>query len=197
MPFTKIKYNPDKAGVELEWQNTAKSDTTESRLTSPDKPLPAFVDAMQAFRMYVMHICRFGDGFDVDLTVVGVSISHSESQGRGLVVTALKKLAATQAPLVINTPHLPEVAEHGPTLPAFALELLDEMERQANRYRDRERMQRDAFAGDAADAEADDFGKNVSKVTISTAGRSVSMTGAEFSRAAKRITKGTQARAPQ
>lgn len=151
MPFTKIKYSL-KDGVALEWQDAELAQSIEHRLVSSQEPRPEFIAALQAFTQYVRHLCDLPMSFETGLTISGVSISENDSQGRGLVVTALKKLPSCNAPLVINTPHMPETAssEGGPEMPAFAIRMLDALEDEAAKYRAGERAQIDMFAGKAA-----------------------------------------------
>lgn len=150
MPFTKIKCH--KGEVELAWRDSGPRYALEHRLTSGDEPLPEFAAALQAFSRYVLHLCDLPPTYAAGLTVTGVSISENEQQGRGIVVTALKALADSPAPLVINTPHLPETPSHddGPCLPTFTRQMLDELERRAADYRAGIRAQQDLFAGAAA-----------------------------------------------
>lgn len=148
MSFTKIKYS--KGEVELAWNDARPGQAIEHRLTSSDTPAPEFAVALQAFRRYVLTLCELPDAWgDVGLTVTGVSISEHERMGRGIVVTALRMLAACPAPLVLNTPHLTEHPsyDHGPCLPSFARQLLDELETQAAEYRAGHRAQQELFAG--------------------------------------------------
>jgi len=150
MAFTKIKYS--KGEVELVWRDSELSQAVEHRLTSSQSPRPEFEKALQAFKQYVRHICDLPMSYDADMTISSVSISENDSQGRGIVVTALKKLPACNAPLVLNTPHLPETAssEGGVEMPSFARRLLDALEEEANKYRAGERAQTDMFSGKAA-----------------------------------------------
>jgi hypothetical protein len=75
-----------------------------------------------------------------------------ETLGRGLVITALKKLSRSQAPLVLNTPHITETGSHenAPTLFGRELDLLEQLQEEAARYLKGERAQQSLFDQKAA-----------------------------------------------
>ena len=155
MPFSKIKYSL-KDGVALEWRDAELAQAVEHRLTSSQEPRPEFLTALQAFAQYVRHLCDLPMSFEAGLVVSGVSISENDTQGRGIVVTALKKVSGANSPLVLNTPHVPETAtsEGQPELPAFAVRMLNTLEEEAALYRAGQRAQVDMFAGKAVGADA-------------------------------------------
>lgn len=81
----------------------------EYSLTSIDKPLPSFSEAMQVFAQSVVEICELPDEDINHITVSGVSFSYGgEKQVMGAVITAQKKLKKTNASLNLNTPHKTE-----------------------------------------------------------------------------------------
>lgn len=144
MDFTKIKRKD--GAVLLEWTTTNGDDSRRTTLTSTDEPEPEFTDALQAMALHVCRLLDLPDEYAEGMTVSGVSISRNDHQGRGIVVTCLKTLGKTNAPLVINTPHLPEENEHGPEIPSDMLRALDELEARAVRYHNGHRMQADLIA---------------------------------------------------
>lgn len=136
MPFTKVKYA--KGEVTLEWTDSLDGTGTITHLlSSSDEPVPEFVDALQNLRHHVLDVCELPKGYESDLRISGVTITSHDSLGRGMVVTAIKKLARSQGPLVINTPHLTEVAasDASPRLSHAAIVALDQVEEQAADYR--------------------------------------------------------------
>jgi hypothetical protein len=144
MPFTKIKYSL-KDGVALEWRDAELKQSIEHRLVSSQEPRPEFIKALQAFTQFVRHLCDLPMSWESGLTIQSVSISESDTQGRGLVVTALRKLSGANSPLVLNTPFLPETAsaDGQPELPSFAVRMLNTLEDEAAKYRAGERAQLD------------------------------------------------------
>lgn len=123
----------------------------EYSLTSIDKPLPSFAEAMQVLARSVVEICELPDEDINHITVSGVSFScGGEKQVMGAVITAQKKLKKTDAPLNLNTPHKTE-EPYGET--GSASQLLDDetvdklytVIKEAMRYIEGERQQGELF----------------------------------------------------
>jgi hypothetical protein len=133
MDFTKIKRSKD-GEVVLRWKTEAGKDSTVHELTSFDNPEPEFTAALQAFVPEVLALLELPSDYGKGMTVIGVSLSHNDDQGTGIVVTCLKELTGANAPLVLNTPHLPEMSEHGPTISSAMLGALVALEDRAKRY---------------------------------------------------------------
>lgn len=143
--FTKIKHN--KGQTELAWTDERLSgETVEHKLTATDTPRPEFIEALQSLKVHVLDVCELPKEYGESMTIIGVSISENESQGRGIVVTAVKKVSGANAPVILNTPHVPEESEHGPTLSRSALDALNRLEEEATAYRQGQRAQQDMFA---------------------------------------------------
>jgi len=170
MGFTKIKHS--KSDTELGWKDSAPGKTIEHRLTSSEEPRQALIDALQSFTRYVLDLCDLPATYIEGLTISGVNISQSDLQGRGIVVTALKKLPGCGAPLVLNTPHLTETASFaaGPQLPSYAVQLLNTLEAEAAAFRSGDRAQADMFEGLRPRG-------SVESVTLSAGGRTVTLHG--------------------
>ena len=148
--FTKIKH---KAGETiLEWQDSSEHEAVLHSLRSHEDPRPEFLTALQALTSVVLSLCElpldYGDG----LTILGVTITDHDTLGRGTVITALKKLTRSQAPLVINTPHVTEAGSHenAPTLFGRELDLIEQLQEEAARYMKGERAQQNLFEHKAA-----------------------------------------------
>lgn len=142
MPFTKVKYA--KGEVTLEWTDSLDGAGTVTHLLAcSDEPRPEFDEALQELRHHVLDVCDLPKDYESDLRVSGVTITSHDSLGRGMVVTAIKKLTRSQGPLVINTPHLSEIAssDAAPRLRTSALEALDRVEDEAAAYRAGSRAQ--------------------------------------------------------
>jgi len=147
--YTKIKFDGSK--VRIEYEVTRKDgDPDEYTLHSADKPLPEFDEALQALAADVVTICELNPS-DVDkLKVRGVTLTHTNGI-LGVCVTALKTLKSSNAPLVINTPHLPEESysegdDNAPVMPSGMAMRVAAVEAQARRYVDGERAQASLFA---------------------------------------------------
>lgn len=134
--FTKVKYDGSK--VRLEYEKVRKDgDPDEFVLHSADQPAPELEAALQALAIDVVTICELIPSDTERLKVRGVTLTHSHDIP-GVVVTALKTLQTSNAPLVLNTPHLPEQSYSGnedePTMPTGMYARLCEIEAQAHRY---------------------------------------------------------------
>lgn len=153
--FTKIKYDGSK--VRLEYEKVRKDgDPDEFVLHSSDKPDPAFDAALQALAVDVVTICELIPSDTERLKVRGVTLTHTNDI-LGVVVTALKTLNTSNAPMVINTPHLPSESysdnEDEPTTPTGMWERLVVLEAEALRYLNGERAQGDLFAEATSESE--------------------------------------------
>jgi hypothetical protein len=149
--FTKIKSNGKQ--VVLEWTTPAKGarsgELIEHRLTSEQSPVPEFTDALDALREEVGTLLETPKPWWKDLSIIGVSINVEEDGRKGYVVTALKPLSNTNAPLVINTPHLRAAGEDdepGLFAPEGLVELVAAVCEQAKAYVGGKRAQFDMFS---------------------------------------------------
>jgi len=213
--FTKIKRTSE-GRLEFAWRIPPgadhKEDERDGGLRSSDRPLEEFDAKLAALIPHVTRLLELPRDYGENMTVSGVSISYTKEDRRGAVITCLKKLARAAAPLVLNTPYLPEFDMDDPN-PCLSMELADairELEVEADRYVSGWRQQRDLFSEDrptetakAVDALARDPlfvdavaglaprpGSGIDTVTISTGGQSVTLTqedGKHLLRAARRM----------
>jgi len=109
MRFTKITATAAK-GVELEWTTPAEKHPkteVEHSLSSGEAPHPDFITALQGFVPEILKLLELPKGYGDELVVTSLSINYKADR-LGMVVTAKKKLAGSNAPLVLHTPHLQE-----------------------------------------------------------------------------------------
>lgn len=148
--FTKIGQK-----VRLEYQVTRPGggDADEFVINCSDKPLPAFMDALQALVADVLAICEFPQREASKVTMRGVSLAYNDD-GMGAVLTALRALTTADAPLIINSPYLPEKPREsdpsGYRLPATAVRRLRALVEEAERYLCGDRAQGSLFTGEGA-----------------------------------------------
>jgi hypothetical protein len=146
--FTKIKFDGSKVRIEYENKREDQAQWDEFSLQSADRPVPEFIEALHALRQDVVSICELAETDETKLDVRGVTITHTNDI-MGLCITALKALKTTQAPLVLNTPHLPEESYSDtpcPVLDEQTVARLGVLIRAAERYVDGERAQGDLLA---------------------------------------------------
>jgi hypothetical protein len=149
MRFTKIKFDGDKVRIEYEMPRKDGGDPDAYTLLSIDKPLPEFQVALQAMKQDVIDICELDPSCGDKLTVRGVTLTHTNDV-LGACVTALKLLKTANAPLVLNTPHLPEASysgdDNGTPIMATAMgDRLSALMIEAERYVNGERAQASLF----------------------------------------------------
>ncbi len=153
MRFSKISITS--RGVELTRQEKNAGDVEDRHLNSSSEPLPSFVDALQAFRPFVVDLLELPLTFSTDekdgkvielLTVTTLNLSEDKYGLRGLIVTAIKPIAkAYDRPLVLNTPLVREAGElpltDAAVLTSKMLELIKLAEGEATRFVNGERGQ--------------------------------------------------------
>lgn len=147
--FTKIKFDGSKVLLEYHVTRPGGGDPDEFAVHSSDKPLASFSQAQQELVVDVCHICEFPLSEASKFTVRGVSLSYKDGI-LGAVITSLKTVMAADAPLVINTPYLPEKAPGeagGCTLSLGTGRRLRAFMAEAERYLRGERMQGSLFDG--------------------------------------------------
>jgi hypothetical protein len=186
--FTKIKYDGAKVRIEYEVEREGK-EPDEYSLFSADAPSTSFQAALGALREDVIAICELpADQMD-KLHIRGVSISHTNGI-MGACITALKTVQTANAPLVLNSPHLPSAPYSDnpePVLPPETCERLRALMAEAQKYIDGERAQGNLFADVASSEDAvaksrvlDAASRLVpdgcTSVTMSSGGRSVTIT---------------------
>ncbi len=149
--FTKIKYDGSKMRIEYEVER-GDSDPDEFALLSTDKPEPEFDSTLQALTQDVLAICELPAGDADKIKVRGVSLTYTNGI-MGACITALKTLETANAPLVLNTPHLPsEPYSEGDalTLDPATVGRLSALVDRANRYVDGHRAQQSLFEDEEA-----------------------------------------------
>jgi hypothetical protein len=151
--FTKIKFDGSKMRLEYE-QPRKDGDPDEFTLLCADAPAPEFTEAFAALAQDVIAICELPSDQLSKIKVRGVTLTYSNDI-MGACITALKTLKSANAPLVINTPHLPAEAYGGddtasPTLDTATCDRLRSVCEQAARYLNGERAQASLFVATTA-----------------------------------------------
>ena len=106
MNITKVKYAGEKVRIEYTIDRADGGEADEYTLQSADKPLPSFETALLALTPDVVDICELDTLSAAHITVRGVTFTWKHDI-MGACITALKTLTTANAPLVLNTPHLP------------------------------------------------------------------------------------------
>jgi hypothetical protein len=146
MNITKVKYSGEKVRIEYTIERTDGGEADEYTLQSADKPLPSFETALLALTPDVVDICELDTLSAAHITVRGVTFTW-KNDIMGACITALKTLATANAPLVLNTPHLPSESYSGsehdrsPVFSRGTYDRLGHLITEAVRYIDGERAQ--------------------------------------------------------
>jgi hypothetical protein len=142
--FTKIKFDGAKVRLEYSVTRPGGGDPDEFALQCSDKPLPEFLTAMQALNQDVLDLCEFRRSDASKMRIRGVSLAYREGI-LGVVITALREVITADAPVIINTPYLPERASSGCVLPAATVRRVRALHVEAERYLAGEREQGSLF----------------------------------------------------
>jgi hypothetical protein len=145
--ITKVKFDGSKVRIEYENKREDQKQWDEFTLQSADLPTLELTDALADLRQDVLAICELPADDLLKLTVRGVTLTHTNDV-LGACITALKSLKTANAPLVINTPHLPETPYGDGDSPVLATSTVDRLHTlmlAAERYIDGERAQADLF----------------------------------------------------
>jgi hypothetical protein len=136
--FTKIKL--DASRVRLEYETVREGgDPDEYSMLCAERPRAEFGTALQALAADVVEICELAADDLAKITIKGVTLTHTNDI-LGAVITATKALKGSNAPLLLNTPHLPEEAYSGqasdpnPTMPLGMATRLKRLVEEAGAY---------------------------------------------------------------
>lgn len=188
--FTKIKYDGSKVRIDYEVERKDGGDPDEYTLFCADTPARSFVAAMDALTQDVVTICELAQGDAAQITVRGVTLTWAHGI-MGACITAMKALKTANAPLVLNTPHIPSDAygptAGGPILDPSTVTRLRTLADEAQKYVDGERAQADLFAEAAVLDSVAALGgiDGITSVTISTPGAAPVVIDSETAQAAK------------
>lgn len=148
--ITKVKV--EGARVEISGKATwGINNEREWHIRCVEEPDPAFPEAMQKLVPEIKEMLELPEDWAAGaMKVISVSFSWSASvKVRGASICCRADLECANSPLIFNTPHLPydQYSETGqqPVMPEKLIELLDEVEHQAERYLSGARAQQDLF----------------------------------------------------
>ncbi len=105
MRFTKIKYDPKKERVVLNYHvQNGTDEPDEYTVNIRQPPHPDLVAALEALGPHVLRLCELDGVEEDDIEVRSVSFSWAQDV-MGCTITALRSLRRSASPLVLNTPH--------------------------------------------------------------------------------------------
>lgn len=111
MQITKLKIKGD----ETEIHYTSDSDRTNSKTTvykSFDKQSSEFLNALQEFKPYLLEVLDLDEKYGEGMTITGLTLKEENPAAKdfvnfGIVISAVKSLENSNAPLCLNTPYIP------------------------------------------------------------------------------------------
>ncbi len=127
----KFRVSPDE-GVLVKYERPIKGSARYETITleSDEKPLKDLKDALAAMAAHLVAIAELPAEWQKDLEIRSVTVTHTDGI-TGLVITGLRKLAKSNAPLVLNSPHFTECpySETGsPTVSVYSAECGEALE---------------------------------------------------------------------
>lgn len=145
--ITKIKLNKGKWCISWEIFNPDTANWDGYALTSKDKAREELVNRMKVMCNHVVDICELPESSIKKVGISGVTVTYKDGN-RYLVITGAKMLEKSKAPLIINTPARPEMAEEDGD-PSYCMsdELIDDLaalEEEAWKYINGDRAPKEA-----------------------------------------------------
>lgn len=156
--FRKIKHNPKEETSEFVLETPARGGHDLHTIETSDAPHPDFVKAFQALAPAVIEIAELGGvAKPVDIEVRSVAIHYHKNESIGVVITALRELKNSAAPLLINTPHkifrnAPDGTGDEQIFPKKYVEKIDDLSTEAVLFIRGKRQQGDLFAAEDGSA---------------------------------------------
>jgi hypothetical protein len=132
---TLLKFKTSDEGCLVKYEQSRDGGEPDTiTLESMDGPAAGLMAALKGMAVHLLSICEMPMAMEKDITIIGVTITHNEETGRGIVITGLRKLKRSDAPLVLNSPHTTDFNH-------LCAESLEELEKQAFAYVDGTRQQ--------------------------------------------------------
>ena len=103
-----IKVKVKKGEWTIRWQkkNEAAETYDTYEVTSKDPPLEELPKRLQVMANHVTEICDLPESATKNIAVSGITVSYTD-KNRYLVITAVRSLSKSKAPMLINTPARP------------------------------------------------------------------------------------------
>ena len=153
MEIRKVKWDGQK--MTITWDSGDGERTSISHtLTSDERPSPEFVEAMRDVVAPAARLLELGEGSRERMTFRSATASLDDQGRRGMTVCVLREIAGASAPVVENTPYLPEAdaEDPNPCLPTDLEGAVDDVMAFAVRFvRGGEREQADMFEAELAE----------------------------------------------
>lgn len=110
MNLTKLKIKPSE--TEIHYGVQAINGNKDTVFKSWDRQSPEFLACLQSLKPYLLDVLELGVDYGEGLSITGITLRQENPDGEdvanyGLVISAVKSLANSAAPLCLNTPYIP------------------------------------------------------------------------------------------
>jgi hypothetical protein len=158
MHFSKIALNAKRVLIEYRGEGTNPKDQIATSHRSVQRPKQEFVDALAAMKAFAQRIVGTTAKWMEEVTVTAVHISEQRGGRRGVMISATRPVADTNAPFVFTTPIMVEVSDDDESSgalgwPAGLDDALAKLQAAASHYVQGDREQGDLFDGPIAEVE--------------------------------------------
>jgi len=134
----KVGWTPKTSRLRLEWETPSGGEEwDEATISLKCTPHPDLLAALQALAPHVVEICEMEDLQEPAIEVRSVTYTWAHDV-MGAVITALRHLQNSPAPLVLNTPHKPsdwygdqEDGDPAQLLPEHTVRALRQLQKEA------------------------------------------------------------------
>lgn len=156
-----IKVKAKKGEWTIRWQkkNEAADTYDTYEITSKDMPLEELPKRLQVMANHVTEICDLPESATKNIIVSGITESYTD-ENRYLVITAVRSLSKSKAPMLINTPVRPLYPENDQDetfcMSKECLQDLLAVENEAMKYVRGERAQQSLDFGGGTDEQEDE-----------------------------------------
>ena len=156
-----IKVKAKKGEWTIRWQkkNEAADTYDTYEITSKDMPLEELPKRLQVMANHVTEICDLPESATKNIVVSGINESYTD-ENRYLVITAVRSLSKSKAPMLINTPVRPLYPENDQDetfcMSKECLQDLLAVENEDMKYVRGERAQQSLDFGGGADEQEDE-----------------------------------------
>lgn len=110
MNLTKLKIKPNE--TEIHYGVQAINGNKDTVFKSWDRQSPEFLSCLQSLKPYLLDVLELGADYGEGLSITGITLrqenpDREDISNYGLVISAVKSLANSAAPLCLNTPYIP------------------------------------------------------------------------------------------
>lgn len=109
----KLKFDPSKPGLFVAWEDWDQEAGRfeECTLKCNERPRTALLEALLNMRRYLIEICELPASWEDEIRIRGLTIKEDSNGITGIVISGIRELRGSEAPLVLNSPYVVEESE--------------------------------------------------------------------------------------